>query len=651
MRMTIATSDLDAWGLTVVEVIDENGASRHFVPFETQRAKAYPVGSEHLLVVGAGAMTYHRGVAAVVDRKTLAKTYEIEAEPGQHIRKFAFGSDPRSVVIVPDDRWLGRSKAGDGPVHYQTRVVEVALDGAWTREVVVEDFSCHNVVVEEGGAVVLTGHHFEPKMAMAVVRIDTVSGEIKIERIADGQTWILLSALRWYSPDGRFALRHHVGTVVRDAVNPLGGLLRRDKPQHPDFRNDGQVRYGLALDLYRLVPFKLERRVITRWCTEAEIGLYKTLGERQVPEAGKPVLEALARAADYRKWNGSSQLLAYRNWGLPPEARKAAEARDRQVQEKLFDQIRDAVWDRGSSGFTVHFRDGQERRIDLSGTPGDLVASTGPARKASVSQAACNDANKRLRERSTCVVAITSLDADGVIDALGRLAERLKGNLAALTFADALVVKFQFGRRRLDAKTLSKTILGLDRDDQERVVGPLREILEVYAASALPYIGATHKHIGEGGGERDRAALSHLALILARISAIDHAVLKRWFETVDQEHDGFAADKVFPAALAHGLTDEAIRFAVWFVMTQWQTVSYNFATLGVIEAARTRFKAVDFVTVMIAEAEDFVFPRGFQDLESPIHDRLLAGSRLLDPAHAWDREVLARLPAEVREAG
>jgi hypothetical protein len=70
-----------------------------------------------------------------------------------------------------------------------------------------------------------------------------------------------------------------------------------------------------------------------------------------------------------------------------------------------------------------------------------------------------------------------------------------------------------------------------------------------------------------------------------------------------------------------------------------------------IEAARTRFTAADFVAVMTAEAEDFVFPRGFQDLEAPIHDRLLAGSRLLDPAHAWDREVLARLPAEVREAG
>lgn len=197
-----------------------------------------------------------RGAAAVVDGRTLNKIYEIETDFGDRIENLGFSRDPKSLVIAHDNR--RQVLSGKTPrTGYKTRVVEVALNGAWTREFRVSDFSCDHVSVEDDGRIILIGRHHDQEASMAVVRLDPGSGSITVDRTTGDQFWFRESALSWFSPDGRFALRHHVGSVIRDSARGIDAFLRRDGPVHPDFKRDGKVRYGVALDLYRLVPFKL----------------------------------------------------------------------------------------------------------------------------------------------------------------------------------------------------------------------------------------------------------------------------------------------------------------------------------------------------------------------------------------------------------
>lgn len=652
--MKVTTSTLDPWGLTVVEVIDQHGGRRHFVPFDDQRAKVFPVGQHHLFAVGRGYRTNIRVAAAIFDLRTLARTFDVRGGYGEPVRQFGWAQDPSSLVVAMSAHPKLASAVDDRPMPTDTRVLEASLAGDRVREFLVQDFACLHLLVDETGAIVMVGHHRVPHVAFAVVSIDPDTGSISVQRTADDQYWLDKAALNWFSPDGRYALRHHVGSIIRDSTSTLGRLIGRGAPAHPDVRPDGKVRYGHALDLYRLVPFRLERRIITRWSTEAELDvrLLRRMHGGISPTSSKLILEELARAQDYRKWDGASQILGRPIYHLEGEEREAADQRNQIAKGKIFERIKDVRWNISSDAFTVRFSDDRVRLVGLNGRIGPIhpIAKEQGGLLECVSSATYEAARKAMRERSRCLIPISDLGQDGIIDALDALKGRLDDNFDALVFRHAFVVAFQQGRRKVKLRALAEAMIGLSPPHAERVARSLEAVLATYAKQAIRHLATNHTHINDGDADNGREALSELARALAKIGHHDHMALRRWFETVDQEHDDFAAHHVFKAAIAHGWSAQVIRFGVWFAMTQWQTLRFDLLKIGMMEAARAVYSPQEFALLLIEEAEDFSIPRGFQNLENPAHDRLMEGARLLDVEHDWDRQVLQRMPPEILTA-
>ncbi|MDQ1228668.1 hypothetical protein [Sphingomonas sp. SORGH_AS_0879] len=195
------------------------------------------------------------------------------------------------------------------------------------------------------------------------------------------------------------------------------------------------------------------------------------------------------------------------------------------------------------------------------------------------------------------------VDFANVIDEMTR---RITENpLSDVTFAGALRFQFQAGRKRLNERKFFETIRAVPVADAEPVIKALRDLL-------ISYGDAARRHATECPGDRlmsgtddhAPAALSEAALSLATLDNGSAAALRVWFRTVDQEHDSFAAEKVFPAYAARTgfLGVEALRFGIWFFLNQWQTVSFEQSWLGLFDVASRTIAPEMFARIAWEEA-------------------------------------------------
>jgi hypothetical protein len=172
------------------------------------------------------------------------------------------------------------------------------------------------------------------------------------------------------------------------------------------------------------------------------------------------------------------------------------------------------------------------------------------------------------------------------------------------------------------------------------VLPELRELLRSYGTAARELRATYFGSIASGPSEHSPAALSEAALALAMLDDLGFDALRGWIMAVDQEHDYFAANKVFPAmARRTGFAaPAALRFGLWFFLQQWQTVKYEKGWLGLFKAAQTVMMPVGFASAVLEEAREVSSLSDATDVESGV-------SRVQDMLGRtfWDRAATAEL--------
>ncbi len=642
--MRIATTPLDREHLTAAEITLGDGPPWVFLPFEDRTAEIEQLGERHVL-----ARARPHGVAifdCVARRRT---SLSMDASLKNHL--WTFAEDRGSVFIV--------EKVGDER-HGYGHLRELSLDGTVNRSLpIAEGFHATDVQTRDDGAIVCINKWgeaaiFDPETATS--RTGAIEGfkfDFKHNRCELG----------FFSPDGRWALRAHLGSVIREQVvkpSLLTSLLgRKDAPRHPDLKADGQVYYGVGLDLVRLdPPIRIEKTLVIRYLRADTMfpGLrwaqQETLHELQRMALGmdresQNAFEVLAARHGFDRWNGRDQLFMAR---FPEEGTydAAREEMDNLVDGRLFRPIRNITWDTDSGGFTVVFErlDGrEERHIRLDGEIGPLTASawTPPSSSRPWGTEALTKAlRKDLRARSVQRIAMADLSAASLHTAVRELADRMEAGLQAIVFRDTLQLQFKIERRTVSERAFFAAVDSLAPEDFAPILPDLRRLLSSFVDQAARHHCTAHATIIGGGEPEDwKLALSDAALVLARRDPAGHDILTGWFRLVDQEHDSFAAERVFPAiaTATRWATPGAARFGLWFVLHQWQTVSYDLDALGIIDAAKRHWTPELFARMALDVAQELVAETGPASVGMSFESCLGGIEEMLDPADAWQGQA------------
>jgi len=634
--MKIAYFTLDAHHLTAAEITHGDDVPWAFLPFEDQKADLDALTDRHVLLRG------ENGGFAIVDAKAKERVLDVRAPEAERLRWW-FAPRRRSVFVV---------ETPDEETHSWCGLLELPIDGGLARHhVLPSGFPVFTVAERDDGKLVCGSR----MGCMGILDPDT--GDLErhaFEGYVQGFNGILLLHPKWFSPNGRLMLRPHVGSAIRDAGDGGG---------HPDLKADGVVRYGVAVDVYETGPIRHIARLILQYLTAEE--LYPAVKRR--PDGSWPpgmlaslsVLDALAEAQDYRRWDGVSQLLMTAAFEKDPKRQGENERLDEQVKHDLLDRVKQVRWADDSASFEVvlkGWREGSptlQRIVHLTGEISDAAPSDWSDRRIYPplpSEASFKKIRADISKRAVQRIAMPDLTPSSLLAACEEMARRVEAGLANVLFRDVLEFRYKLRGERtkgMDETAFFKLVRALPEQEWAAFVPPLRGLMESYGRQA-----AKHKCTGNywitGGGEAEdwRAALSEAALTLAEFDPNAFEVLRDWFQTDDQEHDNFPANSVFPT-IAHRsgfATPEAARFGVWFYIYQWQNVFFDRDGIGLLEACKRHWKAEEFALVAAGEARRIAEHEGplpFSLANDPSETML---GQLVSGSSSW--EIMARRALE-----
>lgn len=642
--MRIAVTPLDSEQLTAIEIDLGDGAPWVFLPFEDREAQVDPLDARYVLARG------RRNGVAIFDCVERRRTnLALDASLKNHIWTFAEGRGSVFIVESLGDKGYGHLR-------------ELSLDGAVNRSwPIAEGFHAAHLHMRDDGAVVCTDE-WSGKAAI----FDPSTGTSETGAITGWRFVFKYNScqLGWYSPDGRWALRAHLGSVIRrrpDKPSLLARWLGQPEPaRHPDLRADGQAHYGVGLDLVRLdSPVRIEKTLVVRYLPAEK--LFPSLRFARLDKLHPLQRDALARERqtlaafdaladhhDFDGWNGVDQLFMARFSSTDSDG-PTNEAMDELVHERMFRRIKNVAWDADSRGFTVVFdlEEGlEERHVSLDGDvaplrPSDWVAPSShrPWGDAKLVEALRKD----LRARAIQRVAMADLSPCGLLGAVRDLADRMEAGLEAMVFRDTLQLQFKVARNTVSEPAFFAKLDALAPEDFAPVLPHLRRLLSSFSDQAARHVCTAHATI-IGGGEPEgwKLALSDAALVLARRDPASQEILTDWFKRVDQEHDSFAAEQVFPAIVktTGWATSSATRFGLWFALQQWQTVTYDLGALGIIDAAQRHWTPEAFAELALDVAEELVAETGPASVGMALGSCLGRIEEMLEPVDAWRARAL-----------
>lgn len=573
--------------LTVIEVGRDDDAWV-FLPFDTCTATVRVLDWHHVFVyTGQGDWAIfdveaRRRIAESADHPTL--TY------GERL------SLPNIFCFSPKHHALFLA-GKHGPQSRYNRVHEIPLDGGPARvhDLTADAHAARLAPRDDGAVVALSSGGVEGTLRTI---LHPRAGKVETDLLDDAPFWAALSDYgpRWISPDGRWALRNALGPFL-PVSGRHAGLVERFMPgkrtafTHPDLVRDGEPRYPLALELIELEPLRHAATLVVAYRTAEELRLYPQNVEALTswfrrPAADRPTLLPRSFAA-----------------GADPEQSEIA----RIAKINILNALDDVVWNTDSTGFSVRVGESQlhwdgngvgfhrqwRRHVALDGSVGDLTlveSRSLESKLPQISERAYEVARASLRKRSTQIIPLRESSAADLSVAIREMTRRITdGPLADISFAGVLRFRFRFGRRILNEKAMFDLVRDVPIDDVALVVEALRELLISYGEAATRHAATRPwESLMSGDGDDAPAALSEAALSLASLDDDGAAALRGWFRTVDQEHDGFAAEKVFPAyAERTGFRGvDALRFGIWFFLHQWQTVSFEHTWLGLFDVAQ-----------------------------------------------------------------
>lgn len=629
--MDVRHFDLLPGDVTVVEALPEGREPWGFAPFDDQCAVINLVDDRFIVALGKarGRRLPRVGVFDVEERTVVAT---VQSAAFQYLSGFAFSSKHRAVFI-PDSSGERLDDTPSALLRDGLRRIDVDT-GIHRFIPLAPGFFISDIVARSDGAIVCNGNG--ERIAVLHPEDDSVEVSEATGFIRTFQKSQTVFKLRWFSPDGYWALRAHLGSVVTHDPSLLERLFPgRAKAVHPDLAGIKGRAYGVSLDLYRLDPFRHRRRLVLRYQPTPS------------PSLGR-VLDYYADRQDWRTWDGRSQLFFTEE--MTAEDRKKYQIRKspEQAAVSFLTGVEAVTWDADSLGFVATFTDGQTRHVTIDGQMGPLQPAVPEPKyvmgsltpRPLPSEQAISRVRRDIADRATVRVPLHEASPAGLATAVSEMADRMEAGLADLVFNDAVQFVVVDGRRRLNDKRFFDLVRALPAEERQAIIPPLRRLLESYGRQVAQRDSIIPIKSGFTGETAEHAALSQAALMLAQLDPRSFEVLRGWFESVDQEHDYFAAEKVLPAIRKRvGFDDLAtVRFGLWFLMYQWQTTSYALSKLGIIEAARGLFDPPSFAAAVTEEAQKFSSFDGFKDSDtSDVEHRIGIIVSILDVVRPWDQ--------------
>lgn len=589
MSFTISDEPIYDFGVHMIHVEQDDGTSWSFIPFDDQLARVIePTGDRHIVVLGAQAKL------AIFDVPARQKTFEIaRLRSGTYLQARSYSPTRQSMFVA------------DGQLR------ELKLDGSEDRTHQVPDlYSIHKMGAREDGCLVLFA---SGKRALnSVVIYNPVCGTATYQPWPEYRSATFFGPsythLRWFSPDGRWALRPHFGSIVRvrpSIVQPLAKLLGRKDPlgQHPDLLYDGRAQYGITLDLFRTEPFGLVSRLFTRLLTAEQIACNRLRSGWSAPicELGQSVIDNAADQLDWREWDGKSQML-FANYDEPdPVRKKELEARDFHINF-LLNGIEHVRWADDSQSLMTLFTDGRMRTIWVDGRIGPL-GDPEPRESLRPPMRRILPILQALKMESETTIRWRERSPEAASEAVSELAAVVDKGLECLVRHDRLAFTFASKQEELDERAFFDWVRSLGKNASVVIV-PLRDLFISYGRQIGAIKIRSEQLMGafrEGTGEEierlnHRAALADAALALATLDPDAGDVLQPWFEHVDQEHDEFASHQVFPeiARTSRFASDSSKRFGLWFILHQSQMLRYDLREVGLLSALRADWTPTHF---------------------------------------------------------
>jgi hypothetical protein len=642
--MDIRTFSLDP-DLTVAEIDAGTQYAWHFLPFEHCRAELYALDDRYVLAIGK---TGNRGTSlAIFDRVERRRTsFETNDQLFAYTRRaessWCYAPAHRSIFMVE----TARKPDGEYPNPFQY-LRQLSVDGSVNRRFqIAPDFSSSTLLARDDGRIVCVG-------TSKVAVVDPATGDTRLSTtdLIHYRPHGMDQSLRWFSPDGRWGLRTHPTAIVRPAgprrASRSGSFLSRIFPQaeaaapeeeeHPDLASDGVRRFGRALDLFRLDPIEFERRLIIRY--------------NEVDDETFATLERLCDQRDPEIWNARDQWLSSLSQYAPETG----------VARWMYDWIDSIQWDDDGRGFTVAWvHDVREvpsprsimtervtdlalRHVALDGAVGPTTVVPGEPRpeRPLPSETAIKSIRALVRERSRQIVDCGGWTGAAVAAALREMRRRIEEQgLDSLVFGGQLQFQFRVGGRTIGEKKFFETVRKMADGDVAALLPELRDLLKSYGKGGRMLQAVSWAPIASGPSDYSPAALSEAALTLAMLDDTGFDALRDWVVTVDQEHDPFAAARVFPAmARRTGFaTADAVRFGLWFFLQQWQTVKYEKTYFGLFKAAPAVMQPAAFASMVLAQAQEVA---GFSDA-TDVETGVSSVQDMLGRSF-WDRAVAAEL--------
>jgi len=652
MGLRFVQSTIDQYAVDYVYYVRDDGETGWFIPFQDQRCHAVQaLGNQHLLAIGA------KGGVTILDclsgqRAPMAKDFG-------HVA----AHHPRTVSPVKPLVYIAAGKDRVNAVR------ELAFDGSSDRTIpVFPEFFAANIGARADGKVNLYGMlgYATPgptPINTGLVVLDPATGDMEIQPWPHFKMESNFSferiGLKWFSPSGDHVLRSHLGSIPRrtpSVRSALAGLFGKRPPPfegHPDLIEDGQTRYGIALDVYSTAPFGLAQRLVTRFLTAEDIAdnAARSGWAHDACVQQLAIINQLADQVDFSSWDGQSQLLFANREEKDETKRQQITQRDF-ATIFLVGQIKDVVWADDSRSMTVIFQDGKQRTVSLAGDIGPLVPTPELA-WLKIPPAITKAVGKRLRDRHEQRIPLKNLSEAECVRTIERMGALLEAGLERIVHRDNLTFVFtQGGGGSLSEEEFFAHVAS----SCPSAVAALRALLLSFgrqAAAAFKSIGGEQIRTGTEP-ESEHTALAFAALALARLDPTAHEALAGWFDHVDQEHDGFAANEVFPAMVrkAGWLSPEFVRFAIRFFMRLQASPDYDPREIGFMQALRQNWSTADFAKVVTEEALRWKDDRRkYSDgdkltLESMTQDLLL----LLDDTVPWDRTARRELAFALRVA-
>ncbi|MCA1196379.1 hypothetical protein K9B35_00220 [Sphingomonas sp. R647] len=628
----IVTHRLESLSLDILHVEIEGREPITFVPFEDARVDlAEFLGEEHLLIMAARKI-------AIVHLPTREQTVLVApADRFSAARPRTYSSARRSLFI-PDHH---SSESAE-----KVRIRQLHVNGSLDRHLELPVAGINDLSsLDDGRIVAFCGR----KLRYYFSVIDPDTGQIEEHDLPEG----FRDSIGGYgkvrlSHDGRFAARAHLGSVARFPSAAIGwfeqpGAHAAIAANHWPDRPTGETDpcYGTGYEIYDTLTGGLKCRVLGTLRSSDDVNKHLAQRARSAStwQNDRAVIDMLGDRYPYASWDGHRQVFS-RTSLLDDEATRKAMSEIDPPFRRLLDF--DFSWAPDARGLLVPAGVDLRRTIGLDGAVGPTEPVPVQERRL-IPKRLVSKISSDLTQRSTITVDVPDDTLPGALAALNSMAERIEGGIEKLIFRDALTFVFRAGRRRIGETTFFKE---LRQFDPGPFVPPLRRIVASFGTQALAIRPTAHEQLllGEKSrGEDGRTALAPAALLLAEIDPEAGAPLRPWFLCVDQGHDDFAASKVMTAfAQSSRFSNQsAVRFGLFFLLQQWQTLSFHPGRLRLIEAAR-QYPVAD-VARWVVEERAYIDRFRVSGPKAEI-DLLLA---VLARGSPWDDEIVQVLTSDV----